>query len=306
MSFSCLKRGSILIAVLLAAGATLLSGIVKAAPVEHVIVISIDGLRPDAISAKRMPNLQRLIRQGTHVSNAQTVRPSITIAAHVSMFTGLDSKRHKVTGKTFGRGYYEQPTVFSIAKAAGLTTAMFFSKKKLDFLANPDNLDFVYGPQRHRKISVDTSADAIANAFDTAWSSKKYALTFIHLREPDKAGHWWGWMSKAYLRAATNADRAVGRILATVAHAGVQEKTAVLVTADHGGHGRSHRKRKSEIMTIPWIMVGPNTPAGIAIEKTTYIYDTAPTVLALLNLRAPTHIDGQVVEEVRADTKGSD
>jgi len=306
MLISCLKRGSILIAILSAAGATLLSGIAQGASVEHVIIISIDGLRPDAINATRMPNLQRLIQQGIYASNAQTVHPSITIAAHVSMLTGLDSSRHKVTGETFGRGYYGQPTVFSVAKAAGLTTAMFFSKEKLDFLANPDNLDFVYGPQRHRKISVDTSTDAIAVVFNTAWSSKKYALTFIHLREPDNTGHWWGWMSKAYLRAAANADQAVGRILATVAHSGVQEKTAVLVTADHGGHGRSHKERKPENMTIPWIVVGANTPAGIAIEKTIYIYDTAPTVLALLNLSAPTHIDGQVIDEVQADAQGRD
>ncbi len=306
MLFSCLKRGSILVAILLAAGAMLLSGIVTGAPVEHVIIISIDGLRPDAISATSTPNLQRLIQRGVHASNAQTVHPSITIAAHVSMLTGLDSNRHRVTGETFGRGYYGQPTVFSVAKVAGLTTAMFFSKEKLDFLANPDNLDFVYGPQRHRKISVDNSADAIADAFNTAWSSNKYALTFIHLREPDKAGHWWGWMSKSYLRAAANADRAVGRILATVADSGAQEKTAVLVTADHGGHGRSHRGKRPEIMTIPWIVVGPGTPAGIAIEKTTSVYDTAPTVLTLLGLGTPTDIDGQVIDEVRADTKGRD
>ena len=59
-------------------------------------------------------------------------------------------------------------------------------------------------------------------------------------------------------------------------------------------------------MTIPWIVVGPNTPAGIAIEKTTQIYDTAPTVLALLGLSAPTDIDGQVIDEVRADAQGRD
>jgi predicted AlkP superfamily pyrophosphatase or phosphodiesterase len=304
MLFSCLKRGSILVAILVATGATLLSGIARGAPVEHVIIISIDGLRPDAISATRMPNLQRLIQRGVHASNAQTVRPSLTIPAHVSMLTGLDSNRHKVTRETVGRGYYGQPTVHSIAKAAGLTTAMFFSKEKLDFLANPDNLDFIYGPQRHRKISVDTSANAIADAFDTAWSSNKYALTFIHLRELDGAGHWWGWMSKAYLSAATKADRAVGRILATVADSGVEEKIAVLVTADHGGHGRSHREIRPEIMTIPWVVVGPGTPAGIAIEKNIHIYDTAPTVLALLGLSAPTNLDGHVIEEVRADTKG--
>ena len=295
-----------LIAILSAAGTTLLSGIVQGAPVEHMIIISIDGRRPDAISVTRMPNLQRLIRQGIYASNALTVHPSTTIAAHVSMLTGLDSSRHKVAEKTFGRGYYSQPTVFSVAKAAGLTTAMFFSKEKLDFLANPDYLDCVYGPQRHRKISVDASTDAIAVAFDTAWPSKKCALTFIHLREPDNAGHWWGRMTKAYPRSAANADRAVGRILATVAHSSVQEKTAVLVTADHGGHGRSHRERKPENMTIPWIVVGANTPAGIAIEKTIYVYDIAPTVLALLNLSAPTHIDGQVIDELQADAQGRD
>lgn len=306
MLFPRLKRGSILVPILLATGTVFLSGIAKGASIEHVIIISIDGLRPDAIDATRTPNLQRLTQQGARADNAQTVRPSITIAAHVSMLTGLDSKHHKITGKTFGRGYYSQPTIFSVAKAAGLTTAMLFAKEKLDFLANPDHLDFVYGPQRHRGISVDTSGDAIADAFDAAWSRKKYALTLIHLHEPDKAGHWWGWMSKAYLRAAAKADRAVGRIVATVTQDGIQKKTAILVTADHGGHKRSHREDRPEIMTIPWIVVGPDTPAGITIERTIHVYDTAPIVLAFLGLNASLDIDGQVIDEVRADVQARD
>ncbi len=304
MPFSFIKRGPILVAILWVAGAGLVLGAVQAAPVEHVVIISVDGLRPDAIDVKRMPNLQRLVPRGLRASNAQTVRPSITIAAHVSMLTGLDSSRHKVTGKSFGHGYYRQPTVFSIAKASGLTTAMLFSKKKLDFLANPNYVDFVYGPQRHREIPVDASADAIADAFDEAWSRDKYGLTLIHLREPDKAGHRWGWMSKPYLRAATKTDRAIGRILATLAS--VEAKAAVLVTADHGGHGRSHQKKRLEIMTIPWILVAPGIPAGVAIDKATHVYDTAPTVLALLGLSVPIDIDGQIIHKLLANAPAPD
>lgn len=304
MLFSSLKRGPIRIATLSVVGAALLIGAVQAAPVEHLIIISIDGLRPDAISLERTPNLQRLIRRGLRANNAQTVRPSITIAAHVSMLTGLDSSRHRVTEETFGHGYYKHTTVFSIAKAAGLKTAMFFSKEKLDFLANPNHVDFVYGPQRHREISIDASADAIADVFDAAWSSHKYGLTLIHLREPDKAGHWWGWMSKPYLRATTKVDRAIGRILATLAR--VEAKAAVLVTADHGGHGRSHQEKRSEIMKIPWILAAPGIPAGVVIDKTTYVYDTAPTVLALLGLNAPIDIDGQIIHELLTDAPRPD
>src|SRR5690242_16467200 len=49
------------------------------ARVERVVVISIDGLRPDAIDAAHSPALQKLIKRGASCPKAETIRPSITL-----------------------------------------------------------------------------------------------------------------------------------------------------------------------------------------------------------------------------------
>src|SRR5437016_517332 len=60
-------------------------------PAERVIIVSIDGLRPDAIEAAGADTLKKLIRSGAFCATARTIRPSVTLPSHTSMLTGLDS-----------------------------------------------------------------------------------------------------------------------------------------------------------------------------------------------------------------------
>lgn len=55
----------------------------------HVLIISIDGLRPDAIFQAPMPNLIALMQTSAYTLNAQTIFPSLTLPSHTSMLTGL-------------------------------------------------------------------------------------------------------------------------------------------------------------------------------------------------------------------------
>jgi arylsulfatase A-like enzyme len=124
----------------------------------------------------------------------------------------------------------------------------------------------------------------------------------VHLADPDNAGHSHGWMSAEYLEAVCRADRAVGSIVETLRKAGTWERTALLVTSDHGGHDRAHftegTKRRVEDLTIPWICVAPGVRAGVTIERTVRITDSAPTALAFLGLKMAGVIDGICVEEM--------
>src|SRR5687768_8458441 len=104
----------VLLALLLAATAAL----AQQAKAEHVVIVSIDGLRPDAIEKAEAANLLALIKQGAYCAKAQTVVPSVTLPSHTSMLTGLDYKRHGVTWNVYRKGSIALPTVFSVAKDA--------------------------------------------------------------------------------------------------------------------------------------------------------------------------------------------
>ncbi|MGE5248772.1 MAG: alkaline phosphatase family protein, partial [Bacteroidota bacterium] len=65
-------------------------------PVTRVVIISIDGLRPDAIDKAPMPVLQELMRTGAYSLTAQTTIPSSTLPGHTSMLSGLCPSAHGV------------------------------------------------------------------------------------------------------------------------------------------------------------------------------------------------------------------
>lgn len=115
-------------------------------PAQHVLIISVDGLRPDAIAAAPAPVLSSLMEQGASAAQAETIRPSITLPSHTSMLTGLDFKNHGVVWNNYRPGHIPHPTVFSVSASAGCSTAMLFAKDKFHYLAVPGQVHWIYGP----------------------------------------------------------------------------------------------------------------------------------------------------------------
>lgn len=246
---------------------------------ERVVVISIDGLRPDAIEAAKAETLQSLIQKGAWGLHVETIRPSVTLPSHTAMLTGLDFGHHPVVWNNYRAGYIPCPTIFSVAAQSKKSCAMLFSKDKFHYLANPACVSWVYGPpipgklpewedyadpgMREKMIKKDeefekkpiptkpilerpgelmTSADLLAGAFAKSYALGKWPVTFIHLREPDENGHRFGWMTPKYIEGVKEADKALATIVATIEKNGGFEKIALIITADHGGSGRGHFK----------------------------------------------------------------
>ena len=66
-------------------------------PVTRVVIISMDGLRPDAIDMAPMPALQNLMATGAYSLAAQTIDPSTTLPANTSMLSSLCPSAHGLT-----------------------------------------------------------------------------------------------------------------------------------------------------------------------------------------------------------------
>jgi predicted AlkP superfamily pyrophosphatase or phosphodiesterase len=54
----------------------------EVSPSAKVVVISIDGLRPDALRQPDTPNILALLQRGASTRNARTILPSVTLASH--------------------------------------------------------------------------------------------------------------------------------------------------------------------------------------------------------------------------------
>lgn len=260
--------------------------------IEHVVIISIDGLRPDALFLAVTPNLDRLIAGGTYCPQAQTVDPSITLVSHASMLTGMLPEKH---GIVWGMPYIgwpgmTGPTLFNVAHDAGLSTAMVFGKHKLHYLVLPNSVDTVYGEDMHDPDIRDRALEIIEAGLPNA--------LFLHFPDTDRVGHAYGWMSENQFYAITYVDNLVGEIVAALEAGGYLPNTLLIVTTDHGGHGKSHGDNSPLDRTIPWLAYGPGVPAGLTLNRAINTYDTAATTLHALDLPLPENWDGQPVQEI--------
>lgn len=108
-----------------------------AAQENHVVLISIDGLRPEFYLDPQwgMVNVRQAMQKGAHAEGVRGSFPTVTYPSHTTMVSGVLPAKHGIyyntpveplgiSGKWFW--YYKDikvPTIWTAAKDAGLTTA---------------------------------------------------------------------------------------------------------------------------------------------------------------------------------------
>lgn len=262
------------------------------AGIKYVVIISIDGLRPDALFLADTPNIDRLKDRGAYSATAQTVKMSVTMPSHASMLSGMIPEKH---GFLWGQPYIgwpgmTGPTLFNVARDAGLSTALIAGKEKFSYLHLPNSLDMAFYEEVH-----DTEVKAQAVKFIESGLSE---VLFIHFPDVDRVGHAYGWMSPNQLDAIRFVDSLIGEIILTLENEGYLANTLLILTSDHGGHGFGHGDDSPLDRTIPWLAAGPGVPANVTLTRHIDTFDTAATALQALNLPIPATWDGEPVMEI--------
>jgi predicted AlkP superfamily pyrophosphatase or phosphodiesterase len=254
-----------------------------------VLLVSIDGLRPDAIKFSNAPNLKRLIEQGSSSLKAQTVMPCCTLPCHTSMLRGVDATRHGITTNTFHPLVRPVPSIIDVASNHELKVGFFYNWGPLRDLHDPESVQVSYYHRSHYQPLGD---NRVSDQLIESHKQDKLDFAFLYLGNVDEIGHKHGWMSREYLEAVGNADLCVGKVIECC------QPSSILVLSDHGGHDRTHGTECAEDMTIPWILWGENIKPGFTIEEQIVIFDTAPTLAHILKLPLPREWDGQIITSV--------
>ena len=275
---------------------------------EHVFVVSFDGGKPAVIAESEMPTLKKLAAEGAVTWQASTIFPSKTLPSHTSMMTGVGPDKHHVLWNDFSpiKGIVKVPTMFSLLKAARpeSITAMAVGKVKFRHLWIKDSLDeFNYGGaqtpgpvagtaelEKGKKPSQEVAKQAVALI-----KEKKPTLAFIHLTDGDSAGHASGWGSPEQKEAFKVSDQAFWQVTQAIKDAGIADSSVIIVSADHGGHLKTHGDNIPDDMIIPWIAWGKGVKKNYTITAPVTTYDTAATALWLLDVPVPAEFDGKPV-----------
>ena len=92
-----------------------------------VLLVLVDGMRPDSIPLCGNPAYQKFFEEGAHTYKAQTTYPPVTMPAHMSLFHSVKTERHGVWTNTYVPMNHPINGLFETIEAAKKKSAVFYS-----------------------------------------------------------------------------------------------------------------------------------------------------------------------------------
>lgn len=250
-----------------------------------VILISIDGMRPDGLKMCGNPYLSELMKISSYTFDARTVFPSITLPCHLSMFHSVPPQRHGTLNNTYVTPVHPVSGLFEQVKNAGKLSAMFYGWEPLRDIGRPGSL---YAAEYFNAYTFDHTDNVLTEKALSYIELVKPDFVFLYLVETDeKGGHDNGWMTEPYLECI---KLAIDNVKKVIEAAG--DEYTVIVTADHGGHERRHGTDMPEDMTIPMFFCGKQFEKGRELSGIS-ILDIAPTIADILEVPRPREWEGK-------------
>jgi predicted AlkP superfamily pyrophosphatase or phosphodiesterase len=250
-------------------------GAQEKAPV--LVMVSVDGMKPEYVThaeehGRRVPNLRRMMKEGTYAEGVQGVIPTVTYASHTALVTGVWPVKHGIYANTlfdpFDKGkmawywYAEDikvPTIWDVAREAGRTTASVQWPATVgakitwdipEFWRAGDDNDLKLiravstpGLLEEAEKEVGAFRGGIDNAVEADEVRAKYAewilekkrpgLLLLHLLALDHLEHETGLYSAEDIGALEKIDAAIGKLRATAERV-FGGRVIFAVVSDHG------------------------------------------------------------------------
>lgn len=283
-------------------------------PTRNLILVTIDTLRADRVgpyggTTGLTPNLDAIAKRGV-VFLDTTAHAPLTLPSHASLLTGQFPSRHGVRDNA---GYPlgpESETLAETLSAAGYHTAAFVGAYVLNrrtgiaqgFETFVDR--FAMGTMHSTLSSLERRGPELAaEAAEWLENASPPFFLWLHLYDPHAPyqappAFAEQWPDRPYEAEVATSDWATGDLLRALP-AGTEDRTIVVVTADHGESLGEHGEPEHGIflyqatLQVPLILAGPGLPEGERIADPVRHVDVVPTVLDLLGLSRPGDLDGE-------------
>lgn len=241
-----------------------------------LLILSVDALNAkDLDFIKTLPSFSRMIQEGFLVPSVTSVYPTLTYCCHSSIITGMYPAHHRIIHNEkpnphhpLSQDWYwekenlQAPTLFDLAKTAGLTTAnvlwpvMASANKSIDYNVpeiwsnrgeSMASLFLKHGSFKalpyvikHRKklkgVEQPYLDHFIASVTKDILLDKNPDVMTVHFTEVDSIRHHHGVFSKEARRSLKRTDGYIGEILHLLEETDRLKHTNVIVLGDHGGN----------------------------------------------------------------------
>ncbi|GJQ21764.1 MAG: alkaline phosphatase family protein [Bacteroidia bacterium] len=213
-----------------------------------VILISIDGFRPDYLDSTDCPNLRWLASEGVRAEWMIPVFPTKTFPNHYSIVTGLHPGHHGITANTMYDPKFD--ALFTMRKREEVTNARWWGGEPIWVTAEKQGLKTapffwpgseapIGGKRPTYWLRYDGSMSYMARVRKVlAWMSeppdRRPSLITLYFEGVDHAGHEYGPSFAAVDTAVRKVDGALGTLLEGLDIKNQLDRTNIIVVSDHG------------------------------------------------------------------------
>ena len=268
---------------------------------DNVLLISVDTLRADHLGCygstkTKTPAIDSMAKSGVLFKNTVSPAP-FTLPSHVSMMTGMIPPAHGVQDNG---GFYLDPKISTLAEvfqANGFSTGAFVGAFPLDSRFGMDqgfqvyddsyptvnNVNEMTMPERSAPEVTDSALRWLQGKKNTKW------FAFVHFYDPHFP------YKNSYEEEIQKVDQQIGRLQKFLRDSGLEKKTLIVLTADHGESLGEHQEKTHGIfayestLRIPLIF-SPFQPK--VVESRVRLVDVTPTILGLQKLTSQGRMQG--------------
>jgi predicted AlkP superfamily pyrophosphatase or phosphodiesterase len=278
-------------------------------PSSRLLVIGIDGCRPDSLAKANTPHLDRLIAEGGF-SNRTTIlgkyRKNDTVSGPgwSSFLTGVWADKHGVHDNSFeGKNYAEFPHFFQRVKERwpNARTGSFVNWEPIDkHIVQSADVRVVYDSHGVKSYR-DTDALLAETAAEFLRSGQPH-VAMVYFGAVDESGHQFGFHPTVpeYVAAIEQVDTHLGEVVGAMKQRSNYEGEdwLVIVSTDHGGRGKGHGggHDEPEVLNTFLIVSGASAQKG-TVEGSTFVVDVPVTGMTHLGMKIDTvwQLDGKSV-----------
>lgn len=260
--------------------------------VNKVLVIGIDGCRPDGITTADTPNLDALMANATYSLDARCLYTTSSGPGWTSMLSGVWQNKHGVADNSYnGAQFSDYPHFFKYIEDADP------ENRTVSIVQwNPIN-DNMASLVADVVINADTDDIVKTEVVEELQYNNPTAL-FVQLSNVDFAGHGSGFspQNTNYITAIETIDVQIGEMLDALKSRKTydNENWLILLSTDHGGLGTSHGGASGEERTM-FVIASGNSIPNKEIKKT-ISQETIPPANNCLNSQYELKFDKTVIQ----------
>lgn len=218
-----------------------------AQPAHPVILVSMDGFRPDYLARGVTPNLNHLAATGARAEGMRPSFPSVTFPNHYTLVTGMRPDHHGLVDNvmrdpaisderfTLGnaaavtdRRWWDQAEpVWVTAERNGIRTAtMFWPGSEADIHGVRPTI----APKFDGKLPAAQRVDTLLSWLDQP--QQQFGFLTLYFDDVDHAGHEFGPDAEQTTQAVALVDQAIGRLVAGLEARHIDAN--LVIVSDHG------------------------------------------------------------------------